>query len=101
MSANSSSYSSHSDGWTMTRRPRTHEQTEMTFRMHGGRRRGAGRPPRGPRSSERHEARPAHDHRHPVHVTLRVVADVTSLRQRDVYLQLREATIVTARREDF
>jgi REP element-mobilizing transposase RayT len=53
------------------------------------------------RSSERHKERPAHNHRHPVHVTLRVVADVSSLRSRDMYLQLREATIVTAKREDF
>ncbi|HWO21241.1 MAG TPA: transposase [Kofleriaceae bacterium] len=85
----------------MARARKTHEQQELVFRTHGGRRRGAGRPPRGPRSSERHQERPVHDHRHPVHVTLRVVADVTSLRQRDMYLQLREATIVTARREDF
>ena len=85
----------------MTRVSKTHGQTEMMFRTHGGRRPGAGRPARGPRSSERHKARPFHDHRHPVHVTLRVVSDVTSLRHRDMYLQLREATIVTARREDF
>ena len=85
----------------MARTRKTHEQTEMAFRMHGGKRRGAGRPPAGPRSSEHHKVRPAHDHRHPVHVTIRVVADVTSLRQRDMYMQLREATIVTARREDF
>ena len=76
-------------------------QIEMAFRTRGGRRRGAGRPPRGPRSSERHKERPAHDHRHPVHVTIRVGADVSSLRHRDMYLQLREATIVTAKREDF
>jgi REP element-mobilizing transposase RayT len=36
-----------------------------------------------------------------VHVTIRVVADVSSLRRRDMYMQLRESTIVTARREDF
>ncbi len=85
----------------MARTGKARVQTEMEFRTHGGRRRGAGRPSRGPRSSERHKERPVHDHRHPVHVTVRVVADVASLRQRDMYLQLREATIVTARREDF
>jgi REP element-mobilizing transposase RayT len=74
---------------------------ELTLRTHGGRRKGAGRPPRGKRSTERHKERPAHNHRHPVHVTIRVVADVSSLRSRDMYLQLREATIVTAKREDF
>jgi REP element-mobilizing transposase RayT len=70
-------------------------------RTHGGRRKDAGRPPGGPRSSERHQARPVHDHRHPVHVTTRVVDGLASLRHRDLYLQLREATLVTARREDF
>ncbi len=76
-------------------------QLEMALSTHGGRRKGAGRPPRGKRASERHKKRPVHDPRHPVHVTLRVVADVTSLRRRDMYSQLREATIVTAKREDF
>ena len=85
----------------MTDARKAHRQIEMAFRTHGGRRKGAGRPPGGPRSSERHKARPVHDHRHPVHVTTRVVADVSSLRHRDMYLQLREATIVTAKREDF
>jgi putative transposase len=77
----------------MARARKTHVQQELMFRTHGGRRRGAGRPAKGPR--------PAHDHRHPVHVTVRVVADIASLRHRDMYMQLREATIVTARREDF
>jgi REP element-mobilizing transposase RayT len=78
-----------------------HQQLEMALPTRGGRREGAGRPPKGARSSERHEARPEHDWRHPVHVTIRVVADVSSLRRRDMYMQLRESTIVTARREDF
>ncbi len=74
---------------------------EMILPTHGGRRDGAGRPPRGPRSSERHQKRPEHNSRHPVHVTVRVVDGVSSLRRRDMYAQLREATIVTAKREDF
>jgi REP element-mobilizing transposase RayT len=76
-------------------------QVEMVFRTHGGRRRGAGRKPKGTRSGERHQARPEHDHRHPVHVTIRVVGSASELRCKDIYLALREATIVTARREDF
>jgi REP element-mobilizing transposase RayT len=80
---------------------KAHRQIKLAFRTRGGRRKGAGRPPRGPHSSERHEARPAQDRRHPVHVTLRVVPGLASLRHRDMYLQLREATIVTAKREDF
>ena len=84
------------------RRPgKQHEQLEMVLRTHGGRRKGAGRPPKSARSSERHEKRPAHNPRHPVHVTVRVAPDVSNLRRRDIYAQLREATIVTARREDF
>jgi putative transposase len=76
-------------------------QVEMVFRTHGGKRPGAGRKPRGSRPGARHEARPEHDRRHPVHVTIRIVRDVEGLRRRDMYLALREATIVTARREDF
>jgi REP element-mobilizing transposase RayT len=76
-------------------------QVEMVFRTHGGKRPGAGRKPKGKRAGERHEARPEHDRRHPVHVTMRVVGSVEGLRRKDIYLALREATIVTARREDF
>jgi REP element-mobilizing transposase RayT len=76
-------------------------QVEMVFRTHGGRRRGAGRKPKGRRPSERHAARPQHDPRHPVHVTIRVVGNVEGLRRKDIYLALREATIVAAKREDF
>ena len=76
-------------------------QVEMVFRRHGGKRPGAGRKPKGKRAGEPHEARPEHDGRHPVHVTLRVVGNIGRLRCRDLYLAVREATIVTARREDF
>jgi REP element-mobilizing transposase RayT len=76
-------------------------QVELVFRTHGGRRRGAGRKPKGTRAREPHAPRPDHDPRHPVHVTLRAVGSASGLRRRDTYLALREATIVTARREDF
>ena len=82
-------------------RPSIRRQLALTFRMHGGKRKGAGRPCKGARPGERHKARPAHNRRHPVHVTMRVVDDVTTLRQDDVYMQLREATIVTSKRTDF
>jgi REP element-mobilizing transposase RayT len=80
---------------------RQHGQVEMAFRTHGGKRLGAGRKPKGKRPGEPHAARPAHDPRHPVHVTMRVVGSASGLRRRDTYFALREATIVTARREDF
>jgi putative transposase len=67
----------------------------------GGKRRGAGRPPKGERAGERHERRPFHDARHPVHVVLRTVKAVGSLRRRRLYQAIREATRVVARREDF
>jgi putative transposase len=70
-------------------------------RKRGGKRRGAGRPPKGARAGERHQQRPFHDARHPVHVVLRAVNAVGSLRRRRVYQAIREATRVVARREDF
>jgi REP element-mobilizing transposase RayT len=76
-------------------------QVEMSFRTHGGKRRGAGRKPKRGQPGPPHQARPEHDRRHPVHVTLRVVGSVGGMRCRDIYLALREATIVTARREEF
>jgi REP element-mobilizing transposase RayT len=76
-------------------------QVEMTFRTHGGKRRKAGRKSQGGHTGERHVGRPEHDPRHPVHVTIRVVRSVDGLRCKDIYLALREATIVTAKREDF
>ena len=67
----------------------------------GGTRRGAGRPPKGERAGDRHKQRPFHDARHPVHVVLRAVKAVGSLRRRRVYQAIREATRTVARREDF
>jgi REP element-mobilizing transposase RayT len=73
----------------------------MTLPTHGGKRRGAGRPPKGQRSSQPHERRPHHDARNPVHITLRVYGDVGVLRRRHIYQAIREATIVTAWRDNF
>src|SRR3954470_17790832 len=67
----------------------------------GGKRRGAGRPSKGPRAGSPHKKRPALHARHPVHVTRRAVAAVGSLPRRRAYHAIREATITTARREDF
>ncbi|MGN6110166.1 MAG: transposase [Kofleriaceae bacterium] len=76
-------------------------QQEMVFRTRGGKRRGAGRPPKGRRSSERHECRPEHVARYPVHVTIRVAEDVARLRTKRMFAAVREATLVTAKRSDF
>jgi REP element-mobilizing transposase RayT len=85
----------------MTKDRAKRRQVEMLFRTHGGKRRGAGRKPKGTRAGARHKARPKHNPHHPVHVTIRVVGNVNGLRRHDTYLALREATIVTAKREDF
>ena len=76
-------------------------QVELVFRTHGGKRPGVGRKPKGARACASHRARPEHDPRHPVHVTIRVASSAPRLRCKDMYLAIREATIVTAQREDF
>jgi REP element-mobilizing transposase RayT len=82
------------------RRPSQPEQLVL-FKARGGKRRGAGRKPKGRRAGSAHKARPELNTRHPVHVVLRVVPAVGNLRRRHVYQAIREATITTARREDF
>src|SRR4051794_34013360 len=73
----------------------------VMFKPRGGKRRGAGRPPKGPRAGSPHKQRPDLHARYPVHVTLRVVGAVGNLRRRCVYQAIREATLTTARRENF
>jgi REP element-mobilizing transposase RayT len=65
----------------------------------GGKRRGAGRPPKGTRPGSPHKKRPTLKGRFPVHVVLRATSEVGSLRKRHMYKALREATICVARRE--
>ncbi len=76
-------------------------QQELVFKTWGGKRRGAGRPPKGTRSSERHKKRQSFRESAPLHVNIRVEPSVGRLRKRHMYMALREATIVVARREDF
>jgi REP element-mobilizing transposase RayT len=78
----------------------TSEQLVL-FKKRGGKRRGAGRPPEGRRAGAPHKARPFLHARYPVHVVLRVIPAVGNLRRRCVYQAIREATLTTARREDF
>jgi REP element-mobilizing transposase RayT len=79
------------------RRPRRHVQQEL-FR-NGGKRRGAGRKPKGKRAGSPHKQRPEVRSRHALHVVLRVVPAVGNLRRRKMYKAMREATIVAAVRE--
>ncbi|HSR96788.1 MAG TPA: hypothetical protein VLM79_07060, partial [Kofleriaceae bacterium] len=53
------------------------------------------------RAGSRHKVRPELKARNPVHVVLRVVSAVGNLRRRLTYKAVREATLTTARREDF
>jgi len=71
------------------------------FKKRGGKRRGAGRPPKGKRAGAPHRKRPFLHARYPVHIVLRVIAAVGNLRRRCVYQAIREATLTTARREGF
>lgn len=77
------------------------KQIELELRTWGGRRKGAGRPPKGPRSSERHERRPALKASTPVHVTLRVADDVGRLRTKHAFRAVQRALARSLERTDF
>ena len=57
--------------------------------------------PKKPGAGVPHRRRPSLSSHHPVHVVLRVVGAVGSLRRRLAYRAVREATIVAVQREDF
>ncbi|TMQ24328.1 MAG: hypothetical protein E6J90_08190 [Deltaproteobacteria bacterium] len=80
---------------------RSEPEQLVLFKKRGGKRRGAGRPPKGKRSGSPHKERPFLHERYPVHVVLRVIGAVGNLRRRCVYQAIREATLTTARRENF
>ena len=58
----------------------------------GGKRRGAGRPKRGARASERHKRRPKISAYEPIHVVLRADRSVGSLRTHAAFRAIKEAT---------
>src|SRR5690348_14693373 len=60
-----------------------------------------GRPAKGPRASERHGVRPGFRASQPVHVTIRAVEGLRSLRKRHMYRAIREALITSLLRERF
>src|SRR5512134_3721260 len=55
-------------------------QCEFGFTNWGGKRRGAGRKPKGERAGISHAKRPELDPRHPLHVTLKIGRGITNLR---------------------
>jgi hypothetical protein len=80
---------------------RTPAQQSLPFKQRGGKRPGAGRPPKGARAGAPHTPRPVLKPRHPVHVVLRTIAAVGSLRRRRIFHAFRWATHTAARRDDF
>jgi len=83
-----------------SKRARKRHVQQQLFRR-GGKRRGAGRKPKGTRAGERHEARQEFKPYHALHVVMRVVPAVGSLRRRKMYHAMREASITAAMRERF
>lgn len=71
---------------------------QLLFRR-GGKRKGAGRKPTGAHAGSSHDKRPVVKPSHGLHVTLRVVSEVGSLRRRKMYKVMRDATIIAAVRE--
>lgn len=69
-------------------RKRNARQTQIAFRMHGGKRRGAGRKPRGPVAGVTHAARAASSADKPVLVTLKVRGEVWNLRSQRALREL-------------
>ena len=88
---------------TATRATKRRSEPEQLalFKQRGGKRRGAGRKPKHGRAGSPHKTRPKLHARYPVHVVLRVIGAVGNLRRRFTYRAIREATLTTARREDF
>jgi len=69
--------------------PQRARQFPLPFRTWGGRRPGAGRKPAGLTAGVPHGPRAIHHGRHPVHVTLRIVAGLPSLRGATLFPVLR------------
>ena len=84
----------------ISKRARKRHVQQSLFRR-GGKRRGAGRKPIGARAGARHAARRDFTSTQPVHVVLRVVAAVGSLRRRSMYKAIREASLTALVRERF
>lgn len=76
-----------------------HVQQEL-FRR-GGKRKGAGRKPKGARAGAAHQARPEVKPYHALHVVMRIVSVVGNMRRRSLYKAMRDATITAALRERF
>jgi REP element-mobilizing transposase RayT len=81
-----------------SRRARKRHVQQELFRR-GGKRKGAGRKPKGRRAGSRHEKRPLIKSQFALHIVMRVVAAVGNMRRRLLYKAVREATITAALRD--
>jgi REP element-mobilizing transposase RayT len=75
----------------MARKRKVRVVQRELYRSRGGRRKGAGRKPKGPRPRVPHRARGPHAARYPVHVTLRIEDGLPSLRGRLAFLVVKGA----------
>ncbi len=75
---------------TMSRKERL-RQVEFGFTNWGGKRKGAGRKPKGERAGVLHAKRPALAARFPVHVTLKLERGLPSLRQGSAFVVVKQA----------
>ena len=75
-------------------RPRLRQLDLPAPRTWGGTRKGAGRKPKGDRAGVPHDRRPALSHRHPAHVTLRVLPHVWNLRSRRAFRAIGRADMI-------
>src|SRR5712692_9579961 len=81
--------------------PARSPQLQLRLPTWGGKRRGAGRKPSGARALVSHASRPLLDRRTPVHVVLRVLDDVPSLRAVEVFPEVCAALRAANERTDF
>ena len=83
-----------------SRRGRKQHVQQQLFR-HGGKRKRAGRKPKGARAGSPHKKRPTIKRSQALHVVLRIDPSVGNMRCRKLYKALRDATITAALRERF
>jgi REP element-mobilizing transposase RayT len=83
-----------------SRRTRKKHVQQELFRR-GGKRKRAGRKPKGARAGSSHKKRPTIRANQALHVVMRVVSAVGSLRRRALYKAMRDATITAGLRERF
>jgi REP element-mobilizing transposase RayT len=75
-------------------------QQVFEFKTHGGKRKGAGRKPKGTKAGVAHRLRDFVPGK-PMHITLRVVADMPRLRRRHMWKAVQYAMAVVVARPDF